>query len=50
MGNGSALELGRSLSPGDVVELDVAGVGVLRNRMGPREQGTWWPTPRKPFM
>jgi hypothetical protein len=25
-------------------------VGVLRNRMGQREQGTWWPTPRKPFM
>lgn len=50
MGNGSALELGRSLNPGDVVELEVAGVGVLRNRMGQREQGTWWPTPRKPFM
>lgn len=50
MGNGSALELGRSLQPGDVVELEVAGVGVLRNRMGPRQQGTWWPTPRKPFM
>lgn len=50
MGNGSALELGRSLGPGDVVELEVAGVGVLRNRMGQREQGTWWPTPRKPFM
>jgi len=50
MGNGSALELGRTLSPGDVVELDVSGVGVLRNRMGQPERGTWWPTPRKPFM
>lgn len=50
MGNGSALELGRSLSPGDVVELEVAGVGVLRNRMAARQEGTWWPTPRKPFM
>ena len=50
MGNGSALELGRTPSPGDVVELDVSGVGVLRNRMGQPEQGTWWPTPRKPFM
>ena len=50
MGNGSALELGRSLQPGDVVELEVGGVGVLRNRIGPRQQGTWWPTPRKPFM
>lgn len=50
MGNGSALELGRSLEPGDVVELEVEGVGVLRNRMGPRQEGTWWPTQRAPFM
>lgn len=50
MGNGSALELGRQLQPGDVVELEVAGVGVLRNRMGTRQQGTWWPAARKPFM
>jgi len=50
MGNGSALELGRSLKPGDVVELDIAGVGVLRNRMGVPQQGTWWPERRKPFM
>lgn len=50
MGNGSALELGRSLNPGDVVELEVGGVGVLRNRIGQRQEGTWWPTPRKAFM
>lgn len=50
MGNGSALELGRSLNPGDVVELEVSGVGVLRNRMGQREQGTWWPARRQSFM
>jgi 2-keto-4-pentenoate hydratase/2-oxohepta-3-ene-1,7-dioic acid hydratase in catechol pathway len=50
VGNGSALELGRSLRPGDVVELEVGGVGVLRNRIGQRQQGTWWPSPRKPFM
>lgn len=50
MGNGSALELGRSLKPGDVVELDVAGVGVLRNRIAAAGQNTWWPAPRKPFM
>lgn len=31
---GSGLELGRSLSPGDVVELEIEGIGILRNRMG----------------
>jgi 2-keto-4-pentenoate hydratase/2-oxohepta-3-ene-1,7-dioic acid hydratase in catechol pathway len=31
---GSGLELGRSLSEGDVVELEVEGIGVLRNRIG----------------
>lgn len=50
MGNGSALELGRSLNPGDVVELDVSGVGVLRNRIGQRREEIWWPERRQPFM
>jgi 2-keto-4-pentenoate hydratase/2-oxohepta-3-ene-1,7-dioic acid hydratase in catechol pathway len=50
MGNGSALELDRKLSPGDVVELEVAGVGVLRNRIGQRQTGQWWPEERQPFM
>jgi 2-keto-4-pentenoate hydratase/2-oxohepta-3-ene-1,7-dioic acid hydratase in catechol pathway len=31
---GSGLELGRKLSEGDVVELEVEGIGVLRNRIG----------------
>ena len=31
---GSGLELGRRLSEGDVVELEVEGIGVLRNRIG----------------
>lgn len=30
------LDLGRELSPGDVVELEVEGIGVLRNRIGSR--------------
>lgn len=30
------LDLGRKLSPGDVVELEVEKIGVLRNRIGPR--------------
>lgn len=50
MAKGSALELDRQLSPGDVVELEVGGVGVLRNRMGQPQPGLWWPEERKPFM
>ncbi len=33
---GSGLELGRRLAPGDVVELEVDGIGVLRNTIGQR--------------
>ncbi len=33
VGNGSGLETGRFLEPGDVVELDVEKIGVLRNRV-----------------
>ena len=38
VGTGSILELGdgRWLQPGDVVELEVVGLGVLRNTIGPR--------------
>lgn len=50
MGGGSALEIGRKLQPGDVVELLVDGVGVLRNHMGQPIDGLWWPEERKPFM
>jgi 2-keto-4-pentenoate hydratase/2-oxohepta-3-ene-1,7-dioic acid hydratase in catechol pathway len=50
MGGGSALELGRELKPGDVVELEAGGVGVLRTTMGQPIEGLWWPEPRKPFM
>lgn len=31
---GCGLELGRWLQPGDVIELEVEGIGVLRNRVG----------------
>lgn len=31
---GSGLELDRALTPGDIVELEIAGIGVLRNRIG----------------
>jgi len=33
VGTGCGLELGRFLAPGDVVELEVEGIGVLRNRI-----------------
>jgi 2-keto-4-pentenoate hydratase/2-oxohepta-3-ene-1,7-dioic acid hydratase in catechol pathway len=33
VGTGCALELGRRLSPGDEIELEVSGLGVLRNRI-----------------
>jgi 2-keto-4-pentenoate hydratase/2-oxohepta-3-ene-1,7-dioic acid hydratase in catechol pathway len=33
---GSGLELDRWLRPGDVIEMEAAGIGVLRNRVGPR--------------
>jgi 2-keto-4-pentenoate hydratase/2-oxohepta-3-ene-1,7-dioic acid hydratase in catechol pathway len=33
---GAGIESGRYLAPGDVVELEAEGIGVLRNRVGPR--------------
>lgn len=48
VGGGCGLELGRRLSPGDVVELEIEGIGVLRNRLGqPARQG-WMPSERVP--
>lgn len=35
LGKGSGLELGRTLKAGDVVELEVESIGVLRNRIAP---------------
>jgi len=40
---GCGLELGRQLNPGDVVELDISGIGTLRNRLGPPEHAGWDP-------
>jgi 2-keto-4-pentenoate hydratase/2-oxohepta-3-ene-1,7-dioic acid hydratase in catechol pathway len=36
---GSGLELDRRLSPGDVVELEIEGIGTLRNRIANRDGG-----------
>jgi 2-keto-4-pentenoate hydratase/2-oxohepta-3-ene-1,7-dioic acid hydratase in catechol pathway len=35
---GSGLELDRQLNPGDVVELEIEGLGTLRNIIGPKER------------
>jgi 2-keto-4-pentenoate hydratase/2-oxohepta-3-ene-1,7-dioic acid hydratase in catechol pathway len=47
VGFGSGVERGSRLQPGDVVELEVPGVGVLRNRLGRPEPRTWTPQPRQ---
>jgi len=46
VGSGCGLELGRNLQPGDVVELEITAVGVLRNRVGQPEPRGWEPDPR----
>ena len=33
IGRGCGLELDRWIKPGDIVELEVEGIGVLRNRV-----------------
>jgi 2-keto-4-pentenoate hydratase/2-oxohepta-3-ene-1,7-dioic acid hydratase in catechol pathway len=48
LGYGSGLEIDRRLSPGDVLELQLDGIGVLRNRIGAREDTRWWPE-EKPY-
>lgn len=39
VGNGCGFESGRYLEPGDIVELDIGGLGTLRNIVGPRRDG-----------
>lgn len=40
---GSGLELDRWLAPGDVVELEIEGIGVLRNPISIKQKGNTWP-------
>lgn len=47
VGLGCGLELYKSLQPGDVVELEIEGVGVLRNTIGEQPEKFWQP-PTKP--
>lgn len=46
VGTGAGAEHGKQLQPGDVVELEVSGIGVLRNRIGQPEPRIWTPQPR----
>jgi 2-keto-4-pentenoate hydratase/2-oxohepta-3-ene-1,7-dioic acid hydratase in catechol pathway len=48
VGGGCGLELGRYLAVGDVVELEIEGIGVLRNRIGRDPDSGWRPEPRTP--
>jgi 2-keto-4-pentenoate hydratase/2-oxohepta-3-ene-1,7-dioic acid hydratase in catechol pathway len=47
VGTGSGAEHGKKLHPGDVVELQVQGIGILRNLIGQPEPRGWEPEPRK---
>jgi 2-keto-4-pentenoate hydratase/2-oxohepta-3-ene-1,7-dioic acid hydratase in catechol pathway len=48
VGWGCGMELGKLLKPGDVVELEVEGIGVLRNKIGEPAPTGWTPTRRTP--
>jgi 2-keto-4-pentenoate hydratase/2-oxohepta-3-ene-1,7-dioic acid hydratase in catechol pathway len=47
VGRGCGLELDRRLQPGDVVELEIEGIGVLRNTLGSPPGSQWMPQPRR---
>jgi 2-keto-4-pentenoate hydratase/2-oxohepta-3-ene-1,7-dioic acid hydratase in catechol pathway len=48
LGNGSGLEIDRKLEPGDVLELQLDKVGVLKTIVGEPEVAPWWPQ-EKPY-
>jgi len=48
VGGGCGVELGKLLKPGDVVELEIEGIGVLRNKMGTPPPAGWMPERRVP--
>jgi 2-keto-4-pentenoate hydratase/2-oxohepta-3-ene-1,7-dioic acid hydratase in catechol pathway len=48
VGGGCGSELERRLAPGDAVELEIQGIGVLRNRLGQPSENGWAPAPRAP--
>jgi len=48
IGGGCGLEVGRQLIPGDVVELEGSGLGILRNELSAPEGLVWSPPRREP--
>jgi 2-keto-4-pentenoate hydratase/2-oxohepta-3-ene-1,7-dioic acid hydratase in catechol pathway len=48
VGGGCGVELGKLLKAGDVVDLEVSGIGVLRNKMGTPAPTGWMPERRIP--
>ena len=46
VGGGCGIELDRKLSPGDVVELEIEEIGVLRNTLGQPARDGWMPPSR----
>ena len=47
VGMGCGLELFRKLQPGDVVELEIEGIGTLRNTMAAPSEPGWEPEPKE---
>lgn len=47
VGLGCGLELYRKLKPGDVVELEIEGIGTLRNRLAEPSTTRWDPGPKQ---
>lgn len=46
VGGGCGLEIDRLLQPGDVVELEIEGLGTLRNRLASPSSNGWMPEAR----
>ena len=44
---GSTIEIGRELAPGDEIELEIEGLGILRNRLGQPAEDGWFPPARE---
>ncbi|MBY0449344.1 MAG: fumarylacetoacetate hydrolase family protein [Cyanobacteria bacterium] len=50
VGNGCGLELDRWIQPGDVIELEISGLGVLRNTIGSPHQAEHHNSPWQEFI
>lgn len=46
VGDGSGMEQGRYLKPGDTIELEVSRLGVLRQRVSQKKKARWMPAAR----